>query len=257
MIRLTHRRCRTEAAALDAQAHELNEEAARLTTEADRLNDRCEVLADDLRATEHQVQEIIDACTNLEYGLTEAAVPDKVRERLCEIDRLTDQVRTEHERTNAYVDWFALGRARMLAAAHEAGMLARTYALVEGAGMGNPAGETERLLARVQFSGWEGVPGWDCQDPDCSRSTRELVWHAAAPERAHLVCACGRIWEAESGRVDRSERETLTRQRMGRSYPVKRRWSQTPAPVLEAIDRALPAPADLASAKTSPAALTA
>ncbi|MGQ4266436.1 hypothetical protein [Nocardiopsis changdeensis] len=257
MIRLTHRRCRIETAALDAQAQELNEEAEKLTTEVDRLEDRCEVLADDLRATEHQVQEIIDACTNLGYGLTEAAIPDRVRERLSEIYRLTEQLDAERERTAAHVDMFALGRTRMLEAAHEAGTLARTYALVEGAGMATPNGETERLLTGMQFSGWQDVPGWECQDPDCSQSTRELVWHTAAPERAHLACACGRIWEAGSGRVDRSERETLTHQRMGRSYGVTRRWSQTSAPVLEAIDRALPTPADLRSVATSSAALTA
>ncbi|MFE6305199.1 hypothetical protein [Nocardiopsis sp. NPDC057823] len=257
MIRLTHRRCRAEAAALDAQAQELNEEAEKLTTEVGRLNDHCEVLADDLRATEHQVQEIIDACTSLEYGLTEAAIPDRVRERLSEIDRLTEQLDAERERTAAYVDWFALGRARMLEVAYEAGTLARTYALVEAAGMTTPHGEAERLLAQVRFTAWENVPGWECQDPDCSQSTRELVWHPAAPERAHLVCTCGRIWEAGAARVGRSERETLTYRRMGCNRPFSRRWSQVPAPVLEAIERALPAPAGLRSVATSSAPLTA
>ncbi|PWV44551.1 hypothetical protein [Nocardiopsis sp. L17-MgMaSL7] len=68
MIRLTHRRCRTETTALDA--------------EAEMLTAQVESLTDDLQAAEHALEEIIAACRDLEYAATEAAIPDELRERL-------------------------------------------------------------------------------------------------------------------------------------------------------------------------------
>ncbi|RKR98961.1 hypothetical protein DFP74_6682 [Nocardiopsis sp. Huas11] len=59
-----------------------------------QLQARCARLEDDLDAAEHQVQEIRDACADLEYGLTEASLPDEVRERLVQLQEM--QERAEH-----------------------------------------------------------------------------------------------------------------------------------------------------------------
>ncbi|MDA2804456.1 hypothetical protein [Nocardiopsis suaedae] len=136
------------------------------------------------------------------------------------------------------------GRERLLADAHNAGRLARTFALLEGAGMGCSRGTAEeRLLAGARIYGWIDVPGWECQKPDCPESRRELVWHPDVPKRAHLVCACGQVWKAAPGAVERGDRETRDHQKRGTHHSHSRRWSLLPSPVLEAIDRALPAPA--------------
>jgi hypothetical protein len=233
MIRLTHRRCRTETAALDAEVESLTELA--------------ETLTDDLRAAEQGLDEVVAACRDLEYGVTEAVIPDAVRSRLAEADRLPevqarlDQAQEENARLVRERDD---QREALLVAAHEAGTLARTYALMEGAGMSTDEGLAGWLLC-AQFTSWTDLPDWGCQDTGCSRSRRELVWHPDTPDQAHLACECGRVWPTRPGTAQRAERETRAHRSQGTHNPFQRRWSHSPAPVLEALDRALPTPTQL------------
>src|SRR5699024_6190942 len=80
-----------------------------------------------------------------------------------------------------------------------------------------------------------------------------LVWHPTTPENAHLACECGRIWPAGPGAVDRGEREArghhITETQT--QAPFQRRWSQIPVSMLEAMDRALPTPAQLRDHETA------
>ncbi|MER6626031.1 hypothetical protein [Streptomyces sp. NPDC000931] len=64
MIRFTHRRCRNEAAA---------------------LHDEADQLSDDLRAADHALAEVMEACRDLEYATTEAAIPNVLRDRLLQL----------------------------------------------------------------------------------------------------------------------------------------------------------------------------
>lgn len=56
-------------------------------TRNNRLEETNTRLRDDLQAAEHTITEVTDACTNIEYGTTEASIPDALRERLQELDR--------------------------------------------------------------------------------------------------------------------------------------------------------------------------
>ncbi|CAL9611716.1 hypothetical protein [Nocardiopsis dassonvillei] len=241
MIRLTHRLCRTETEGL--------------ADTADRLTER---LRDEEMATGHLLEELTDACRTQEHA-AEAVIPDHVRERLlqahqlpevtrerddalAQVEQLTSQLQGERNLARAARERYVDARGRMLAAAHTAGMLARTYALVDGAGMAREGGAAEQILVGVRALRWHYVPGWECQDSTCHQGVRELLWHETAPERAHLVCECGRIWQAEPGDVARGERETRTHQALGSSSVCTRRWSEVSGPVLEAVDRALPPP---------------
>ena len=247
MIRLTHRRCRQESEGLaDAAARQTN-----------RVTDMEERLRDEEMAHRYLVDEIRDACKGLEYA-EEAVIPEYLREQLLDAhDR--QFVLAEHSRALEQIDRLTAerdrvdqGRSRMLEAAHEDGRLVRTYALMEGAAL-NPRDGLAAWLMRIQITTWTGLSGWGCQDTSCSRDTRELVWHPDAPERAHLACECGRVWPAGPGVVDRGERETRTHRLMGTHTSFQRRWSQIPTAVLEAIDRALPTPAQCRDREAVPA----
>lgn len=257
MFRLTHRRCRQENEGLAAAAHHQTERAEGLAV-------KVESLADDLRAAEHQLAEIKAACEDPEYT-PEAVIPEYLREQLLnahdrqfvlgehsraldQIDELTGQLQDEQRRARDAQDRYVDARDRMLAAAHTAGTLARTYALVDGAGMAREGGEAEQILVGVRALRWHYVPGWECQDSTCHQGVRELLWHESAPERAHLVCECGRIWQAGPGDVARGERETHIHQALGSSSSYTRWWSEISGPVLEAVDRALPTPAEFRQA---------
>ncbi|WP_116247735.1 hypothetical protein [Nocardiopsis sp. FIRDI 009] len=262
-MRLTHRRCRSEAAAADALIDHLATTAKRLTQRADDLTER---LRAEERSSGHLAEEIRAACQSEEYA-QEAVIPEHLRERLLQahdrahvlsehadaLDRIGELTSHLQEERDRYVQ----AQARMLTAAHAAGRLARTYALAEGAGMGRTSGQAGRLLSEVRFTVWQGVPGWECQDTACPETTRELVWHPSVPERAHLVCGCGRIWQAGPGAVVRAERETRTHQAMGVGYRTSHRWSRLSGPVLEAVDRALPQSHELIRAEPEVAAATA
>lgn len=246
-MRFTHRRCRHEIEGL-ADA------AARQTT---RVTDLEERLREEAMAHQYLVDEIRDACQDIEYATTEASIPVVLRERLVDADRLPiveadlaaarariDQLTAERDRVNQ-------ARPRMLEAAHEEGRLARTFALLEGVGMGTDTGLAAWLL-QIRVTTWTRLSRWGCQDTACSRDTRELIWHPDAPERAHLACECGRVWPAGPGVVDRGERETREHRRDGTHAPFHRRWSQIPTAALEAIDRALPTPAQIRDRQVVP-----
>lgn len=246
-MRFTHRRCRTE----------LEEAREAATRQTDRVTDLEERLREEAMAHQYLVDEIRDACQDLEYA-EEAVIPEYLREQLLDAhDRQV--VLAEHtaaleqiDRLTAERDRVDQARSRMLEAAHEEGRLVRTYALMEGAAL-NPRDGLAAWLMRIQITTWTGVPGWGCQDTACLQDTRELVWHPDAPERAHLACECGRVWLAGPGVVDRGERETRTHRLMGTHIRFQRRWSQIPSAVLEAIDRALPTPAQLRDREAVPA----
>lgn len=247
MIRFTHRRCRTEL-------EEALEASARQT---DRLTDLEERLREEEMAHQYLVDEIRDACQDLEYA-EEALIPDYLREQLLDAhDR--QFVLREHtaaleqiDRLTAERDSVAQARNRMLEVAHEQGRLARTYALLEGVEMGTRDGLAAWLL-QIRVTTWTDLSSWGCQDTACLRDTRELIWHPDAPEQAHLACECGRVWPAGPGAVDRGERETRTHRLMGTHAPFQRRWSQSPIAALEAIDRALPTPAQCRDREAVPA----
>lgn len=245
-MRFTHRRCRAEVEGLADAAHRQTQRATALAAELD----------EEQMAHSYLLDEIRDACRHPDH-VAEAAIPEVLREHLVdhqiaereltEVVEQVDQLTAEREQT-------AQGLDRMLHAAHTQGRLARTYALMEGAELG-PRDGLAAWLARTQITGWTGFPGWPCQDTHCTRDTRELVWHPDAPEQAHLACGCGRVWPAGPGAVDRAEREIEACQVMGRSVATSRRWSHMPDPLLEAIDRALPTPAQIRDRE--PAALPA
>ncbi|WP_017559078.1 hypothetical protein [Nocardiopsis baichengensis] len=199
-----------------------------------------------LKALENSLHELERTRTELE-----AARTDHHASTMDLLDRLQDERRAAAGlqrrlgEADSELRTLLKGRERLLADAHKAGRLARTFALMEGAGMGHPCGTAEeRLLAGVRLCGWVDCPGWGCQKPDCPESRRELVWHPDAPEHAHLVCACGQVWKAAPGAVERGERETRDHQKQGTHRGHLRRWSLLSPPVLEAIDRALPVPSD-------------
>ena len=243
-MRFTHRRCR-------AETEGLADAAARQTENAENL-------AESLMVAEHAMEEVVDACTDVEYATTEADIPAVLRERLVQADLLPSveadltAARAEIDRLTAERDRVAQARTRMLEVAHEQGRLARTFALLEGVEMGTDTGLAAWLL-QIRVTTWTRLSRWGCQDTSCLRDTRELIWHPDAPEQAHLACECGRVWPAGPEVVDRGERETREHRLMGTHAPFQRRWSQSPTAVLEAIDRALPTPAQCRDREAVPA----
>lgn len=250
-MRFTHHLCRRE---LDGLA----DAARRQTENAEDLALANEELTEKLMVAEHALEEVVDACESAEYATTEADIPAVLRERLIEADRLPiveaelAQAQAEVDRLTAERDHVDQARDRMLEAAHEQGRLARTYALLEGSEIGTRNGLAAWLL-RIQITTWAGISSWGCQDTDCTRDTRELVWHPDAPVQAHLACSCGRVWSADRGAVERAELEARAHQRRGTTYKTWLRWSHMSHPLLEAIDRALPPPAQLREAAGVPA----
>ena len=238
-MRFTHRLCRTEV-------DHLAQVARTKTEQVEKLTQQVESLTDDLQAAEHALEEVVQACQDLGYGLTDAAIPDALRDRLVDADGLPDVL---HRLDQAQEENARLVREhteqleRVLRAAREQGRLARTYALLEGSELGTRNGLAAWLL-RIQITTWAGISSWGCQDTDCTRDTRELVWHPDAPEQAHLACSCGRVWSADRGAVERAELEARAHQRRGTTYKTSLRWSHMSHPLLEAIDRALPTPAE-------------
>ncbi|WP_053619093.1 hypothetical protein [Nocardiopsis sp. NRRL B-16309] len=230
---------------LQARCARLDDEQGQLADVARRQTERAETLADDLLAADHRAEEIEAACSDLEYALTEADIPNHLRDRLDQLRKLTDEHQEVQEQFKQSADRYLRARDHMLAAAHAAGTLARTYALAEGAHMTRASGDAEQTLAGVQTLNFVGFSTWGCQSAVCLEDTRELVWHESAPERAHLACRCGRVWQAGAGAVERAERETRTCEAWGTSRRTLRRWSQISGPTLEAIDRALPGPDEL------------
>lgn len=230
-MRLTHRRCRHETDGLA--------DAARYQTQ------RAEDLADDLRATQHGLDEVADACTSTEYAQSEADIPQVLRTRLDQAGQLPG-VTAERDAARARVAALTAQREALLQAAHAAGTLARTGAVLDSDGLDATVSATGAgaLLASVTVITWVGFGDWPCRDAACDSDVRTLVWHTTTPGQAHLACECGRIWQAPPGAVDRAERQHAECDLFGgghRTTPL--RWSQLAAPVLEAIDRALPAPA--------------
>ncbi|MEU0237591.1 hypothetical protein ABZ234_07865 [Nocardiopsis sp. NPDC006198] len=253
-IRITHRRCRAELAEahtqLEGRTKDLREQ--KRSTEGLCLEGRGHSISlgqqldeaeANLQAAEHQLGEIKAACEDIEYARTDAAIPEDLREKLLDADD-RQFVLAEHSRALDTIDILTEQCDRTLAAAHAAGMLARVYALMVGAGY-RGLGEAGDLMAGMRFSSWTGFPHtWKCRSAECTEDTRDLVWHTDFPERAHLVCGCGRIWPAGPGAVDRSVAEIRENRLLGRSSTTERSWPRSPAPVLEAVDRALPPPAE-------------
>lgn len=188
-------------------------------------------------------------CRHQIEGLADAADRQTQRaENLAgELDETVEQLTAARSR-------IAQGLDHILVTAHQQGRLARTYALLEGAGLGHGDGLAAWLL-QIRMDTWTGLPDWGCQNTNCPRVSRGLVWHPTTPENAHLACECGRIWPAGPGAVDRGEREArghhITETQT--QAPFQRRWSQIPVSMLEAMDRALPTPAQLRDHETAPA----
>ena len=230
---LIHRRCRHQIEGLADAAHH----------QTRRAEDLAEDLAVDEMAHSYLLDEIRDACKNPDH-IEEASIPEVLRERLIdhqiaerELNETVEHLVAEQARVTRALD-------HILTTAHEQGRLARTYALMEGSELG-PRDGLAAWLARTQITGWTGFPGWPCQDTDCTYTTRDLVWHPGAPDRAHLSCSCGRVWPAGPGAVERAVRETESCQVGGGSVRTSQRWSHMSSALLEAIDRALPTPAQI------------
>ncbi|MFJ9558389.1 hypothetical protein ACIRPH_31665 [Nocardiopsis sp. NPDC101807] len=243
MIRLTHRRCRHEVEGLADAALRQTARAETLAVRVENRDAKVEDLTDDLRAAEHRLDEITAACEDIEYAREDAVIPDLLREKLLDADD-RDRVLAEHSRALAQIDELTERRDRTLAAAHEAGMLARVYALMMGAG---DRGDSDAgdLMEGMRVTRWHRVPGWGCQDTACTEEVRELVWHTDRPSRAHMACECGRVWRAAPGSADRAETESRRHALRGTGYSSTRPWGTLPAPVLEAMDRALPTAAEV------------
>ncbi|MEU3020183.1 hypothetical protein ABZ635_22630 [Nocardiopsis sp. NPDC007018] len=231
MIRFTHRRCRAEITALDA-------ESSALTTEV-------ETLADDLRAAEHALDEVVDACESLSYGLGDEVIniPSALVDRLVDAADLPEAL---HRLDQAQEENARLVRERddqreaLLVAAHEAGTLMRTWVLMAQAGHTavSPTGPG-RLLNEVSLTSWVGFSAWSCQEASCTESTRTLAWHPDHLGQAHLACGCGRLWRVGAEAVERATQQLA--ERFGTRTTL--RWEHMSQAALEAADRALPTPA--------------
>ncbi|WP_017590824.1 hypothetical protein [Nocardiopsis ganjiahuensis] len=250
MIRLTHRRCRDEASGLADTAARQATLAEGLYIENAKLTARNEDLADGLRATEHALDEVVDACRSLSYGLgDEVNIPDALRSRLRDAAQLPevlhrlDEAQEEKDRMAREHD---AQREALLVAAHEAGTLARTWALMARAGHTvASSGGPGALLNSVHTTAWCGFSSWPCEEGSCAESTRTLAWHPDHPDQAHLACECGRIWRAGAEAVQRTRREQADAERFGTSYRTPLPWQHRSGVLLEAIDRALPTPAQM------------
>lgn len=238
-MRFTHRLCRTEV-------DHLAQVARTQTEQVEGLAERVESLTDDLRAAEHALDEVVQACQDLGYGLTDAAVPDALRDRLVDAAELPDVL---HRLDQAQEENARLMREhteqleRALRAAHGQGRLARTWALLAGAGMsGRLPADLADLMRATRLITWTDEHRWACPTPGCDRARQVLAWHTGHADRAHQACPCGQVWAAATGEVERTEAEI-----------VRRPWATTPDPtplyylpthVLAALDRALPTPAE-------------
>jgi len=224
MIRPTHRRCRHEAEGLA--------DAARRQTE------RADGLADDLRAAEHQADEIRAACEDVEYAREDAAIPEVLRQRLLDAD--------DHQDALARIEELAEQRDRLLEAAHDAGTLVRTYTLLQCTGPAGPLPATvDAALTQSVIVYWKDSP-WQCRLH--GHRNLYLVWHPAARHRARLTCPCGRIWAAPPDAVSHGEAAAPWGHPIDGAYTTRPPWSSLPAHVLEAMDRALPTPAEIRQA---------
>ncbi|MEU3017167.1 hypothetical protein ABZ635_07205 [Nocardiopsis sp. NPDC007018] len=242
MIRFTHRRCRDEVTALDA-------EAERLTSEATTLTGQVESLTDDLQAAEHALDEVVDACQSLDYGLgDEVDIPEPLRSRLRDAADLPEVL---HRLSEAQEENDRLVRERddqceaLLVAAHEAGTLVRTWALMAQAGHTavSPTGPG-KLLNDIVITSWRGfATSWPCQDAACDASERTLAWHPDHLDQAYLACECGRVWRAGSEAVERSKQRMDAVERSSLYSRAPLRWEHMSRAALEAADRALPTPA--------------
>lgn len=247
MIRLTHRLCRSELASLAGETEQFETRNDELGKENEQLTQKNASLVDDLRAAEHALDEVEDACKDLEYATTEATIPEALRSRLIDASELPAVLNLLDEAKQTLAterDYVEQGLNRMLEAAHQDGRLARTLALMEGAGLVPREGLTSWLM-RIHRISWTDLRSWACRDNMCPFSTREMVWHPDAPEKAHLSCECGRIWPAGWDAVERAEDEIQRHGWRWTKTQFKRRWSETSAASLEATDRALPTPAQI------------
>ena len=245
-MRLTHRRCRDEAAGLADTADRQSDLAEGLYIENAKLTARNEDLADHLRATEHALDEVVDACQSLSYGLgDEVDIPDALRSRLRDAAELPEVLHRLDE-AQGEVEKFTQQREALLVAAHEAGTLARTWALMARAGhtVASPGGPGA-VLNSAHTTAWCGFPSWPCEEGRCAESTRTLAWHPDYPDQAHLACECGRIWRAGAEAVQRTRQEQADAERFGTSYRTPLPWQHRSGVLLEAIDRALPTPAQM------------
>lgn len=64
----------------------------------ENLSTEADALVDDLMAADHAMEEVINACQSLTYALTEADIPEELRERLRQLNEFElaaqDQVET-------------------------------------------------------------------------------------------------------------------------------------------------------------------
>lgn len=235
-MRFTHRRCRVE---VDGLA-----QVARTQTE------QVESLTDDLRATEHALDEVVDACESLSYGLgDEVDIPDALRSRLrdaADLPEVLHRLDEAHGENDRLVRERDAQREALLVAAHEAGTLARTWALMARAGYTvASSGGPGAVLNSAHATAWVGFPSWPCEEGSCAESTRTLAWHPDYPDQAHLACECGRIWRAGAEAVERSQQQQDAAEWFGTSYRAPLPWQHRSQAVLEATDRALPTPAQM------------
>lgn len=242
MIRLTHRRCRHEAEDLAAAARRQAERADDLAAKLEHQTTLVEHRGDDLAAAEHRLDEITAACADVEYARADAVIPDILREKLLDADD-RDRVLAEHSRALARIDTLTDQQERTLRAAREAGMLARVYALMAGAGPVGVPDDLVELLSQMNTINWANSP-WACE---CGSRNVVLVWHPAARHRARLTCRCQRIWTDREavGRGEAALAEQLPSWGVG---TLDRPWSARPAHELAAADQAMPSALEMAAA---------
>ncbi|MEE2055708.1 hypothetical protein [Nocardiopsis tropica] len=247
MLRLTHRRCRHEAEDLAGAARRQAERADHLAAKVKDLALKLEHRGDDLAAAEHRLDEITAACADVEYARTDAVIPGILREKLLNADN-RQSLLDEHSRALARIDALTEQQERTLRAARAAGMFARVYALMAGAGpVGVPDGMVE-LLSQMNTINWANSP-WACE---CGSRNVVLVWHPAARHRARLTCRCQRIW-TDRGAVGRGEAAFAAQQMFDGVGAPARPWSSRPAHELAAADQAMPSDLEMADAAAVPA----
>ncbi|WP_017584308.1 hypothetical protein [Nocardiopsis valliformis] len=249
MIRLTHRRCRDEAAGLADVAARQTTLAEGLYIENEKLTGQVESLADDLRATEHAMDEVVDACKSLAYGLgDEVDIPDALRSRLRDAAQLPEvlhRLDEAQEKSSQLAAEYNDQQVALLRAAHEAGTLARTWVLMVRSGMEwQVPTDLAELVRGVLITTWIDESRWDCPTAGCERFGRAIVWHADHRDLAHHACPCGATWAAAHSEVTRTA--TARKSTWGR-IPDNQLLQHRPDHVLEAFDRAIPTPTQIHS----------